>query len=182
MVLTKKMTVDEFEAMPDDGNQYELIRGVRRQMPAGGLRHGDIGSGIIIDLGLHVRVHNLGRVFNADTGFRIFSDEQTVYQPDVAFVRAHRLPSLAEQDRVGRLAPDLVVEVVSPTDRMSDVLDKVADYLRAGVPLVWVVEPKRRVVTVYRPDRSPRELGEDQELDGEEIVPGFRLAVADIFR
>jgi Uma2 family endonuclease len=65
---------------------------------------------------------------------------------------------------------------------MSDVLDKIAEYLRAGVPLVWLVEPKRRVVTVYRPDRDPRELDEHQDLDSEEIVPGFRLAVASIFR
>jgi Uma2 family endonuclease len=137
-----------------------------------------IGANLLV----YVQPRGLGEVFNSDTGFRIFGDEQTVRLPDVSFVRADRLPPLDELNRVGRLVPDLVVEVVSPSDRMSDVLDKIAEYLRAGVPLVWLVEPKRRVVTVYRPDRDPRELDEHQDLDGEEIVPGFRLAVASIFR
>jgi Uma2 family endonuclease len=182
MVLAKPMTVDEFEAMPEDGKRYELVRGVLREMPAGGGWHGEIGADFIIDLGGYVRAHQLGKIYNADTGFRIFPDHETVYQPDVAFVRADRLPSLSERRRILRIRPDLVVEVVSPTDRMSDVLDKVADYLRAGVPLVVVAEPDRRVVTTYRPNRDPRELAEDREFDGEEIVPGFRLVVADIFR
>src|SRR5215208_584465 len=119
MVLTKTMTVEEFEAMPDDGKRYELVQGVLREMPMGGFRHSHIGIGIASALHVHVQPRGLGEVTGADGGFRIFADQQTVRVPDVAFIRANRMPPPEELDRLGRLAPDLVVEVVSPSDQMS---------------------------------------------------------------
>jgi len=181
MVTTKLMTVEEFEQLSDDGNRYELVRGELRQMPAGGLLHGDIGMGIGARLWIHVQPGRLGRVYNADTGFRLFPDQETAYMPAVAFVRVERLGLVDDYAKLGRLAPDLVVEVVSPTDRMSKVVEKVMDYLDAGVLLVWVVEPRRRLVTVYGPDRVPRELGEGDVLDGGEVLPDFRLPIVDVF-
>ena len=184
MVATqRRMTVEEFERMPDDGNRYELVHGELRVMPGDGMLHGDIGGGIYVHLRLHVQQGRLGRVFPADTRFRIFPDQAIVYGPDFSFVQAGRLPleNLDEYEKIGRLAPDLVVEVVSPTDREKAVMDKVRDYLAAGVRLVWVVRFRRRTVTVHALDQEPRTLGEGDVLDGGDVLPQFRLAISDIF-
>ena len=101
---------------------------------------------------------------------------------DVAFVRTDRLPPRAARRRSLELAPDLAVEVVSPTESRQEIEDKVAKYLDGGVPMVVLLYPTRKVVAVHRPDREPTILGIGDVLDGEEIVPGFRIAVADLFR
>jgi Uma2 family endonuclease len=184
MVATKRMMpVEEFEQMPDDGKRYELVHGELRAMPGDGMLHGDVGGRFYVHLWLHVHHHRLGRVFPADTRFRIFPDQELVYGPDIAFVRADRLPleDLDEYEKFGRLAPDLVVEVVSPRDRTAVVLDKVRDYLQAGVRLVWVVEPDSRTVTAYAPGRDPKVYRDGDNLDGGEVLPEFSLAVATIF-
>lgn len=181
MVATKQMTIEEFEQLPDDGNRYELVRGELRQMPAGGLRHGWYGHRVSLRVGSFVEEHQLGLGFISETGFRIFPDQETVFMPDFAFIRLDKLQSIADLDKIGCVVPDLVVEVESPTDRWSDVLAKVADYLAAGVRLVWVVRPKERSVFVFSPDRPPREYLEQEVLAGEEVLPGFALSVADIF-
>jgi len=183
MVATTLMSVDEFERMPEDptGVRYELVHGELVPMPGGGLEHGYLGNDVGVALTLHVRPRRLGRVFNSDTGYRLFPDQQTVLSPDVSFVRAERLATVEDVTRVGGFAPDLAVEVVSPNDRMSEVLAKVATYLAAGVRLVWVIEPEHRAVTAYAPNGDPRRFGEGNVLDGGDVLPEFRLPVADIF-
>lgn len=126
--------------------------------------------------------HGLGEVTGADGGYVLGRDPDTVLAPDGAFVRAERLPSAAEQEHFAPVVPDLVVEVVSPSDSMTKVDDKVTRYLAAGVWLVWVFHPRWRTVTVRRPNQPARVLGETDELDGEDVLPGFRLAVSEIFR
>jgi Uma2 family endonuclease len=103
-------------------------------------------------------------------------------RPDVAFVQSDRLPPAEERDRICRFAPDLAVEVVSPTDRYVEVMEKVELYLAAGTRLVWLVEPGRRTVTVYAPGHEPHTLTDEDELDGGDVLPEFRLSVANIFR
>ncbi|MDP9363937.1 MAG: Uma2 family endonuclease [Chloroflexota bacterium] len=115
-------------------------------------------------------------------GLFLAHEPDTVVAPDVAFVRAERLPSPSERRGFSPVVPDLAVEVVSPSDRQAKVDEKVALYLAAGVPLLWVAYPRRRVVRVHRPGREPVELGEGDVLDGEDVLPGFRLPVADVFR
>lgn len=181
MVATKRMTFEEFEAMPNDGKRYELVDGELREMPPAGLQHGDVGSGLNAELRFHVRQRRLGRVFGPDTGFRIFPDRDLAYAPDVSFVTAERIATVDDYEKMGRMAPDLVVEVVSPSDRMTDVLAKVDDYLAAGVRLVWVVVPRRRQVLVYAPGQPARTLGNGDSLDGGDVLPEFRLPVAEVF-
>ena len=179
---TKLVTADELLAMPDDGYRYDLVRGrLHRMSPAVG-EHGGIGFEFARVIGNHVVAHELGRVFAAETGFFVARDPDTVLAPDIAFVRADRLPP--PEDLIGfvPIAPDLAVEVVSPSNSEPDMADKVQDYLAAGVALVLVVRPRPRTITVHAPGEPPRVLGEGDTLDFGDVLPGLRLAVADIFR
>ncbi len=181
MATTTPMTVDDLLAVPDDGYRYDLVTGeLRRVSPVGG-EASALAAGVLARLWMHVTERGLGKVFGADGTFVLFNDPRTALVPDVAFVRADRLPSEEEQRRPLHLAPDLAVEVVSSGDSMSDVMAKVCLYLEAGTPLVWVVLPRRKQVIVHQADGTMRALGLDATLDAGDIVPGFRLRVADIF-
>ena len=181
MVTTKLMTVEEFEAMPSEDQRYELVRGELREVAAAGGRHGIIGSGVSGHLWQYTRPRRLGAVFNADTGFVFSRDPAVVYMPDVAFVRAERLPAAEDLDGFIPFPPDLAVEVVSPSDRFVEVAEKVAAYLAGGVRLVWVIEPRRQTVTVHAADGSVRVLGVNDVLDGGDVLPEFRVLVAEFF-
>jgi Uma2 family endonuclease len=117
--------------------------------------------------------------FSAETGFILFDDRQTVRSPDAAVVLRHRLAELP--DSFVPMAPDLAVEVLSPSDRMADALAKVAMYLQAGTPLVWFVNPATRTVVVFRSETDPVMLSEGDTLDGGDVLPGFSVPVAEIF-
>jgi Uma2 family endonuclease len=161
--------------------RYDLIRGELIEMSPGGGRHGRIAIRIGRFLDEFVDRHGLGACFSAETGFVLAEHPDTVLAPDAAFVRSEHIPPEHEQDRYWRVVPDLAVEVVSPSDRVGEVSDKVAEYLDAGVRLLWLIEPRRRTVTVYTPDRHARILREGDELDGGDVLPGFKLAVAELF-
>src|SRR6266571_4243851 len=170
------MTAAELLQIPD--KHAELVRGalVVREPP--GLRHGRIALEIAEALAAHVRANQLGRVY-VESGFKLMSNPDTVRGPDVAFVSESRLP---EPEPVGypALAPDLVVEILSPGDRPGEVLARVGDWLSAGTRLVWVVDPTARVARVYRDDGSEQILTADQTLDGEDVVPGFSCGLGEI--
>jgi len=127
-----------------------------------------------------VEPRNLGAVYSGDPGFLIARDPDTVRAPDVAFVQAERVP--AEPVRgYFEGAPDLAVEILSPNDLASQVLDKVHQWLEAGCLIVWVVDPEKKTVTVYEaPDRAVT-LVEGDELCGGDLLPGLRLPVAELF-
>ena len=181
MATTKPMTAEELFELEDDGYQYELVHGELIRMPPPGPRHGEVAGEVYWQLRNYLIQNPIGRVY-MEVGFLLSRDPDLVRAPDVSFVRADRLPPETERDRYYPFAPDLAVEVVSPSDRTSATLDKVMDYLDAGTPLVWVIHPGRRIVTVYYPDRTARVLGQGDELDGGDVLPGFRLPVAEIFR
>jgi Uma2 family endonuclease len=128
-----------------------------------------------------VKANKLGVVFGAETGFKIASSPDTVRAPDIAFVRRERIPESGIPKEFWPGAPDLAVEVLSPGDRIKAVEEKVGDWLASGASAVWVVDPKRKSVTVYRSLKDTQTLLEDDELDGQTVVPGFRCRVADIF-
>jgi Uma2 family endonuclease len=174
------MTVEEFAALPDDGWRYELVEGVPRRMPPGGLEHGGIAGTILWHVRGFVQPRSLGLV-GAEIGFVFPGASPTLRVPDVSFVRAERLPPRDQWARYPHLVPDLVVEIISPSDEPADIAAKTAFYLAAGVPLQWWVDPATRTVAVYRPGREPETRGVGERLTGEEIVPGFSLPVADIF-
>lgn len=175
------ISADELWKMPHDGMRRELLRGEVRTMSPAGSEHGSIVVEVTIPLGNHVKAHKLGRVFGAETGFKIGSNPDSVLAPDVAFVRQERIPSSGIPRAYWPGAPDLVVEVVSPGDTAEEVDDKVAEWISAGVKAVWVVKPKRRTVTVHNAGKPEVLLTIDDEIDGGEVVPGFRYPVADFF-
>jgi Uma2 family endonuclease len=180
-VGTALMTAEDLAALPDDHHRYDLIRGELVRMAPSGGDHGRIAIGIGARVWLFVTQHKLGAVYAAETGFTLARNPDSVLGPDVAFIREDRLPPWAEQQGFPEVAPDLVVEIVSPSDRANEVTDKVMEYLDAGVKLVWVVHPRQRIVTVYTPDRIAHILREEDELDGGDVLPGFRLLVEEIF-
>jgi len=114
-----------------------------------------------------------------DTGFKIASDPDTVRAPDVAVVGRDRADQIPRRG-YAELAPDLLAEVLSPDDRPSDVLANVADWLAAGTKIVWVVDPERREVRVYRQDGSLSVLGNSGSLDGEDVLPGFTCPLMNV--
>jgi len=180
--IPKLMTADELLMQPDDDQRYDLIEGMLYSMsPTGGV-HGEIGGDILGYLHAYVTPRRLGRVYGAETGFRLARDPDTVLGPDVAFVRAERLPARRERDTFLPLAPDLAVEIVSPGDRLTAVGKKVQAYLRAGVPLVWVIHPRRLTVTEYRPGQPERVYRPTDTLEGGDIIPGFQLPLGPILQ
>ena len=119
-------------------------------------------------------------VVTAEAGFRIAHDPDTVRAPDVAFVRAERIPPGGVKGFF-QGPPDIAVEVVSPNDRASEVMAKAQDWLQAGCPLVWVVDPETRTISVYRSRSEISVLNETDTLTGGDVLPGFSVAVAEIF-
>ena len=165
----------------DEPGKHDLIRGELISMPPAGGEHGRVALALGARIYAFVQDQNLGAAYAAETGFILDSEAETVLAPDVAFVRSERLAGLDDVSGFLPLAPDLAVEIVSPFDRATQVLDKVLTYLEYGVEAIWVVDPQRRSVTVYGLDRSARLLVEGELLSGGSVLPGFELAVADLF-
>ena len=175
------VTADELLRLPHDGQRHELVEGELRTMPPAGGEHGILAMDIGARLHAHVRPRQLGYVFAAETGFRIHRDPDTVLAPDAAFVTAERLADLLPVRAFVPLVPDLVVEVVSPSDTAVEVETKVQAWLRAGARLVWVVYPTTRSITVYQSLTDVRVLTEADELVGAPVLPDFRCSVRDLF-
>lgn len=181
MLTTKLTTAEELMARPDDGRRYELIQGVPREMPMGGFGHGVVGVRFVTRVDRYVEEHGLGLVVGPDTGFRFERAPDQLLIPAGAFVRSDRLPPPERWHLVVDLVPDLVIEVVSPNDTGPEVAEKVAYYLSQGVTLVWVAYPRRRQIVVHRSGQDAKPLAADDFLDGEDVLPGFRLPVGELF-
>lgn len=179
--ITRPVTADELLAMPDDGYRYELVKGKLIRMAPAGSEHGEVAMDLAGPLHQHVKKHNLGKVYAAETGFKLESDPDTVRALDIAFVRLERVRQTGRPKGFWPGAPDLAVEVVSPGDTVSEVEEKVAEWLESGSRMVWVVGPKLHTVTVYRSLTDIVTLTEKDKLDGRDVVPGFIINVADIF-
>jgi Uma2 family endonuclease len=175
------MTAEELLRMPDDGFRYELVRGELRKMGPAGSEHGYIAGEVLSELRNHVKANGLGRTYIAETGFKIYSNPDTVRAPDAAFVSRERLEAQGEMQGYRPGTPDLAVEVVSPNDTHSEVVEKALEWLEAGCKMVIVVEPKRKTATVYRSREDIRILTEGDAIDGADVVPGWRLPVTEIF-
>jgi Uma2 family endonuclease len=182
MATTRLHTIEDLEALPDDGHVWELIDGelVRRE-PVGG-RHGALQFDLSGLLWLFLREHPLGTAFGSDTIYVFEGGPERGLRPDLSLVMAGRAPEGAAFDKPLTVVPDLVVEIVSPNDRVGALEEKLETYQRAGVPLTWVLWPRRRLTSVYAAGQPVRELREADELDGGEVLPGFRVAVTDLFR
>ncbi len=175
------MTADELWQLPDDSHKYELVAGELIQMPPSGFLHGTVATNFVRLLSEHAIKHDLGVVCSAETGFKLRPNPDTVRAPDAAFVTKARILTEGRPERFWPGAPDLAVEVVSPTDRFDDVLEKVQEYLVAGTRLVWVALPRTKTVMACRSTGEVKILREDDELRGEEVLPGFVCQVQEIF-
>lgn len=179
---TELMTADALWSTPDDDHRDDLIRGRLYRTPPASGEHGEISLEFGCLIGNEVVARKAGKVFGAGTGFFVARNPDTVLTPDFAFIRAAQLPPREDQIKFVPVAPDLAVEIVSPSDRETEVAEKVQAYLEAGVALLLVVRPRPRTIAIHAPDQPPRVLSEGDVLDVGDVLPGFRLPVVDIFR
>jgi Uma2 family endonuclease len=180
VAITRPITEEEFMALPDDGNSYELVDGRLRVSPKATPRHGRTVARLLARLAVFVDMNRLGEVFAPETGFRMPGGN--VRGPDITFVRQDRLTADSALDHfLG--PPDLAVEVLSPHDREHprELMDKIGEYLESGVTLVWVLDDRKRRALVYRAIDDVREVGPEGALDGGELLPGFSCPLAHIF-
>jgi len=175
------LTLEEFERLPEDDRcNDELVRGRLVREPPPTSQHGHFQLRVGRLLAEFVERHGLGLTF-VETGYILSDDPATVRAPDVSFVARDRAADYPS-DRLGRTPPDLAVEIVSPSSRAAELQERVLDYFDAGIRLVWVIDPSSRTVTVYRTHSDIRLLRGDDELDGGDVLPGFRLPLGELFR
>ncbi len=175
-----EVTTEEFLKMPDRG-RYELIDGELRERNASFLST-VIGGRIGGMLEPYCRERKLGWLPTAQQGYRCFPwKPRLVRMADVSFVRRERVDPMRWAEGYCPIPPDLAVEVVSPSDEVEKLDEKVKEYLRAGVKLIWVVRPVFRAVQVFRIDGTVNWLQADDEITGEDVIPGFRCRVGDLF-
>jgi Uma2 family endonuclease len=173
----KKLTAEDLYDVPRDGRKYELIEGELIVSPAG-VKHEGIASRLVVRVGVYLMSNNLGEVYTSSIGFQLPSGD--VVSPDVSFISAAKLPNGLEPEGFGQFAPDLAVEIISPSDSMTVVEDKVEIYLKNGTQLVWLINRKLRRATVYRADGTVSVIRAEGRLDGEAVLPGFTCALAEI--
>lgn len=175
------MTVEEFESFNFPEGKVELVRGEPRVMSPAGAPHAVVASNLLRHLLPFVHDHRLGQVFGDGLGYELIALPHTVRNPDASFVRASRLPPGGFTRGFLKMPPDLVVEVLSPSEAAWELEEKLDDYRAAGTPLIWVIDPKRRTVMVVSGDAPTRWIRADETLDGGDVVPGFRCRVSELF-
>ncbi len=175
------ITPEELLAMPE-GERYELVDGVLVEKTMS-LLSGRVETTLVRILGTHCVETDLGWILASTCGYRCFPwMPGRVRRPDVSFIARHRLPSEAHwSDGYITIAPDLAAEVTSPMDEVYDLEEKIEEYLRAGVRLIWVIHPEVRAIQVIRADGTGLRLRSSGELSGEDVIPGFRCPVNALF-
>lgn len=176
------LTVEEFARRPDPGFPEELVRGRIVRMNPPRPYHGWLCGNVFEIVKQHVRERDLGYVMSNDSGVVTARHPDTLRGADVAFYSYARVPKgTLPRDRYLEVAPELVVEVLSPDDRWPKVLEKVAEYLNAGVAAVVVLDPGPRQAHVYRADAPVRVLDAEEGLTLPDVLPGFRAALGRFF-
>jgi Uma2 family endonuclease len=176
---THLITADELMRLPDDGHRYELVKGELLTMSPAGGKHGAVAMKLSRILANYIEEKDLGIAFTAETGFQLEHDPDTVLAPDFAFVSKERLSAPPEGYVVW--APDLVVEVISPTQSARSMKLKAQQWIQLGSDLVWVVYPNTRTVETLRENYNVV-LTEADVLDGFEVLPGFRMSLKNLFQ
>jgi Uma2 family endonuclease len=181
-IAAKTWTDEAFMALPDDGHHYEIVNGELIDMGNSGALHGYVCSLALAALAGYILPKKLGVILDSSTAFKMKNGNKR--SPDIAFFAKERLQGITVLPS-GYLdgAPDLVVEVLSPGNTIEELDDKLTEYFENGSRLAWVINPTQHYVLVYRSAQEPDHLlkGKDY-LDGEEVIPGFTLAVADLFQ
>ncbi len=175
--MTPSTALSEFVLDPE--REYEIVNGKPEVKEMAGARHGGVAARLLIKVGAYVVANELGGIYTPDTTFTIGLNQRL---PDISFVAAERIPEDGEPEGIWQIAPDLAVEVASPNDSLEAVRNKVREYFTAGVREVWLVVPGAKEVHVYTAPNSGRILSEADELTSENLLPGFRCQLSDIFK
>ena len=176
----KLLTADDLLRLDSQGVRGELIRGVLHETMASGVRHGKIAIRLGGRMSSHVEQERLGHVFGSDSGVLLERNPDTVREPDLAYVSAERLPLDADLDGYCPVAPDLVVEIKSPSDSEQEVDDKATMWLSHGVRIALVINPETGTIRVRKPNLPAIILAMDDTLDVGEVLPGFSCSVREI--
>jgi Uma2 family endonuclease len=182
---TRLMTTEELLAMPDDGIERWLIRGELRE--GGVTRRNYRHSAYVIEFGfvllswLRANRHVGGRVVGGEAGFQLTDNPDSTCGIDVAYISKALADATPEGSRLIRGVPVLAIEILSPSDDQEAIQEKIDEYLRAGVKLVWIVEPVHKTITVYRPDAAPALFNLNDEISAEPHMPAFKARVAELF-
>jgi Uma2 family endonuclease len=178
--IEKQWTDEEFMALSEDGHRYELVNGVLADMGNSGMEHGGIGSFLGGLLAIHVRQLKLGCVCDSSTAFTLKNGNKR--SPDVSFVDKERLKGLKRPPRgFFQGSPDLAVEILSPGNTVEEIHEKIVEYFANDTRLVWVIHPDEKYVLVYHSPEPDRFLRSNDQLEGEDVVAGFSMLVADLF-
>jgi Uma2 family endonuclease len=176
-----RVTALEFLSHPAASGPSELVRGeVRVMTPASGA-HGLLAGRVFAALNAFVESHGLGVCFPDNTGFELPGLDDTVRSPDAAFIRTERVPPDGIDAGWVRVAPDLIVEILSPSETAASLEEKLQDYRAAGTTLVWVIDPAARIVLVHEAGLPDRRLSASDAMDGGDMLPGFSLPIARLF-
>lgn len=181
MNTRKLLTAEGFLELGDANWRHELIRGEMIQLPMADMRHSRLSVEIVGGLWSFVKKWDLGSVTGPETGYTVARNPDVVLAPDGAFVSTGRKPDDGMPDTYFEGAPDLVVEIISEPDRYVYVNEKILLYMTAGAQLVWIVDPVSNTVTAYASDGTATLLTMNDDLDGGEVLPGFRVRLAEIF-
>lgn len=178
---TSKVWTDEaFMALSKDGHRYELVNGEVRNMGNSGMEHGEIGAYLAGLLAIYVRQNKLGTVCDSSTAFTLKSGNKR--SPDVSFVAKSRLQGMTRPPRgFFQGSPDLAVEILSPNNTVEEIHDKIVEYFDNETRLVWVIHPDEKYALVYHAPEPDRFLRSGDQLDGEAVIPGFAIAIAELF-
>jgi Uma2 family endonuclease len=166
-------------ALIDPEKQLEWVNGHAEVKEMAGARHGRIETRLITEIGIYLKANPIGELYASDTTFTIGNRER---MPDISFVAAARIPPEGDPVGIWTIAPDLAVEVISPNDLHEAVIEKIREYLAAGVRQVWLVSPQFKTVTIYDSPTQTTTLTEADELTSEELLPGFRCPVRALFQ
>ena len=179
--FTKLISADEFQSMPGGDRPRELVRGRIVELDFGVLRHGQVCAKTVSLIGRYLDEENTGHLLCNDVGFQTQHNPDTVRRMDVAFLSYSRYPKGPLPDEMMPAAPNLVLEVASPSDPWSRLILKSAEYLEAGVDVVCVLDPVHEVISVFRPDTPPQCLQSDDEFHVGDVLPGFHALVRRFF-
>lgn len=179
-VIKKVWTDEEFMALPDDGDHYEIVDGELVVMANSGVEHGYIATILVMFLASFVRSHKLGIICDSSTAFTMKLGNKR--SPDVSFIAKERLQGLKRLPQGSwQGAPDLAIEILSPNNTVAEIHLKIVEYFENGTRLVWVINPEEQYVLVYHKPQPDKLLQITDHLDGEDIIPGFALAVSELF-
>jgi Uma2 family endonuclease len=182
-VETKKKvwTEAELQALPEDGYLHEVVNGELVMSPKNNWQHGDICAELLMMMRAHAKANKLGAVFDSSPGF--WMENRNCRAPDISFVSKERLRGLKRKEpRFFPGAPDLAVEILSPSNTRREVDEGLRDFFSSGTRLAWIIDPERELVEICRSPTQRRLLAPQGTLDGEDVLPGFRFELAELFK